>query len=855
MISVIFYGRNDNHGYNLHKRASLSLNNMAELLTHEDDEVLFVDWNTSPGLPTFIESIHDLLTEKAKKITKIIKVDFYTHNLLFSSKTKKQTVEPVARNTAIVRSNPKNKWVLSTNTDMIFIPKNSNKSLSDICSELEDGFYELPRFSIPEIIWETFDRLNPESVMKDIKEIRLKIDLDEIITAGPILRYDAPGDFQLCLREQLMEIRGFDENMILGWHVDSNLCRRLNILNGETKTLINELYGYHCEHTKTTTHFTATSIQNSLIDFFERVDSPYSSYKNSDWGLSNITLSEFKVNEKLENRFEALYEFAKAPQIPRTAVYTNSMGNLVSYPESHAVPYLVDALYDYPPNTELLLFCHNKNKYDWYLELLERVGLTNVIKIQEEASPEFQIDNLVNPKVVILDLGIEIASQDISVLSHDDINNDLIDDQINIIHKFLKFVITNSQEKSLYETPIVTLNLETYDSGVGVFLKKWIELPQVASNSRVRIGFLKKALKNRSKKTLEKLLEKTMKEINFLGSNYFSKLKLNLRMKDIQGIQLTSHQIIPYAQKYSGVSMTRRGLMLQKFGNIDFNLSNLELPKDSVQIIELDRPLIDGNTYDVEGIFRINDHEEKIKFEKNRSETKSIKCNSNPNIEELNFSYENMNYHEDHRSVVRLINLGVFGSKKIKKKLIHMRSSDLLSRFFLDDNWSYSNEGLKRWTTNSIFTINLNEYNLTKERCIALEIKYYKNCKNTNFIKQVRTDSLNSNLKYIEIPRIRRQQGRIVFIFLPTNCNGKVIIETNAERILPFEMDKRDVREVYSTVGSFAVAEGNLQKALLLIIFPFFILWVKFVKVCYDVKNKILNFVKKLYRGISNWKT
>jgi hypothetical protein len=90
---------------------------------------------------------------------------------------------------------------------------------------------------------------------------------------------------------------------------------------------------------------------------------------------------------------------------------------------------------------------------------------------------------------------------------------------------------------------------------------------------------------------------------------------------------------------------------------------------------------------------------------------------------------------------------------------------------------------------------------------------------------------------------------------LPTNCNGKVIIETNAERILPFEMDKRDVREVYSTVGSFAVAEGNLQKALLLIIFPFFILWVKFVKVCYDVKNKILNFVKKLYRGISNWKT
>jgi hypothetical protein len=855
MISVIFYGRNDNHGYNLHKRASLSLNNIAELLTHEDDEILFVDWNTSPGLPTFIESIHDLLTEKAKKITKIIKVDFYTHNLLFSSKTKKQTVEPVARNAAIVRSNPKNKWVLSTNTDMIFIPKNSNKSLSDICLELEDGFYELPRFSIPEIVWETFDRLNPKRVMEDIKELRLKIDLDEIITAGPILRYDAPGDFQLCLRKQLIEIRGFDENMILGWHVDSNLCRRLNILNGETKTLINELYGYHCEHTKTTTHFTATSIQNSLIDYFERVESPYSSDENSNWGLSNIMLSEFNVNEKMQNRFEALYEFAKAPPIPRTAVYANSMGSLVSYPESHAVPYLVDALFDYPPNTKLLLFCHNESKYERFKELFLRIGFTNVIKIQDAASPEFQVKNLTNPIVVILDLGIEIDSQDISVLSHEDIHNDLKYDQVSIINKFLKFVIVNSQEKFLYEIPVITLNLETYDSGAGVFLKKWMELPQVASNSRVRIGFLKKALKNRTKKTLEKLLEKTLKEINFLGSNYFSKLQLNQKMKDKQGIQLTSHQIIPYAQNYSGVSMTRRGLMLQKLGHIDIDLRNLGLSENSVQIIELDRPLIDGNNYDIEGIFLINDYHERIHFEKNKVESKSIKYNYNPNINKLNFNFEKLNYNEDQRTVLRLINLGVFGLEKIRKKLIHMRSSDLRSRYFLQDNWSYSNESLKRWTTNSIFTINLNNLSLSKEKCIALEIKYYKNCKNINFIKQVGTDSNIGNLKFIEIPRIGRRRGRIAYIFLPKNCADKIVIETNAERIMPFEMDKRDTRTVYSAVGSFAVAEGNLQKVIMFVSFPLFILWVKFVKVCYDMKSRSLNFSIKMFRGISIWKT
>jgi hypothetical protein len=850
MISVIFYGRNDNHGYNLHKRASLSLNNMAELLTHEDDEILFVDWNTSPGLPTFIESIHDLLTEKAKKIIKIIKVDFYTHNLLFSSKTKKQIVEPVARNTAIVRSNPKNKWVLSTNTDMIFIPKNSNKSLTDICSELEDGFYELPRFSIPEIIWETFDRLNPESVMKDIKELRLKIDLDEIITAGPILRYDAPGDFQLCLREQLFEIRGFDENMILGWHVDSNLCRRLNILNGETKTLINQLHGYHCEHTKTTTHFTATSIQNSLINFFERVDSPYSSDKNSDWGLSNIALSEFKVNEKIQNRFEALYEFAKPPRIPRSAVYANSMGNLVSYPETHAAPYLIDALYDFPLNTELFVFCQNRNKYDWYIKLLERIGFTNIKEIQMETIPEFQVENLVNPTVAILDLGVEVELQDISTLTHDDINNDFKDDQIEILYKFLNFVISNSKEKTLYETPIITLNLETYDAGAGVQMKKWIELPQVAANSRVRIGFLRKSIKNRSQNTLEKLLKKTLDEINYLGSKYFSKLNLNRKMVDTRGVQLTSHQIIPYAQNFAGVSMTRRGLMLQKYGHIQFDLSNLELQQECMQIIELDRPLIDGNIYDTEGVFRINDLQETIIFEKNRSETKLIICKSKPNNDKLNFTFEKLNYHVDHRAVLRLTNLGVFYLKNIKKKLIHLRSSELRSRYFLHDNWSYSNENLMRWTTNSTFSINQYAHETSKERCIALEVKYYKNCEKVNLIKQVKTDSTFANLKFIEIPRIRKRRGRIVFIFVPAKCESKITIETNAELIMPFEMNERDSREVYTAVGSFALAEGNLQKLIVFVTFPMFILWVKLEKVRYNLKNMITNITKRKFRSI-----
>ena len=74
MISVILYGRNDNYGYNLHKRAALSLNCIAEVLTDPSDEILFVDYNTPDDFPTFPEAIQDTLTIRAREKLRIFRV-------------------------------------------------------------------------------------------------------------------------------------------------------------------------------------------------------------------------------------------------------------------------------------------------------------------------------------------------------------------------------------------------------------------------------------------------------------------------------------------------------------------------------------------------------------------------------------------------------------------------------------------------------------------------------------------------------------------------------------------------------------------------------------------------------------
>src|SRR5277367_3647304 len=114
MLSVVVYGRNDNHGYNLHRRVAISLNCIAELLTDEDDEILFVDYNTPDDLPTFLEAISDTLTAQAKRRIRILRARPRVHRR-YRDKTHLSVLEPIARNIAVKRSRPSNRWVLSTN--------------------------------------------------------------------------------------------------------------------------------------------------------------------------------------------------------------------------------------------------------------------------------------------------------------------------------------------------------------------------------------------------------------------------------------------------------------------------------------------------------------------------------------------------------------------------------------------------------------------------------------------------------------------------------------------------------------------------------------------------------------------
>src|SRR4029434_1471995 len=100
MLSVILYGRNDSHGYNLHKRAAISLNCIAEMLSAADDEILFIDYNTPNDLPTFIEAIYDTLTAKVKALLRVLRVRPELHARMVE-RTHLFALEPHSRNIGI----------------------------------------------------------------------------------------------------------------------------------------------------------------------------------------------------------------------------------------------------------------------------------------------------------------------------------------------------------------------------------------------------------------------------------------------------------------------------------------------------------------------------------------------------------------------------------------------------------------------------------------------------------------------------------------------------------------------------------------------------------------------------------
>jgi hypothetical protein len=313
---------------------------MAETLTMENDEIIFVDWNTSDAIPTLIEDISDTLTSKCLSLLKVIRVSEKNHTQLAPPGLKRPTIEPYARNIAIRHANSKNHWLLSTNTDMIFVTQ-ENLSLSETLQSLPDGYYQSYRFELPEFIWSTYNRFEPKDCIEISKKWlhetflakRINLDINGIKAA------DAPGDFQLAPLKNWKEIKGFPESLVFGWGVDGAVIKDLTQSSGSAVYIPeSKLVSLHCNHLRALTHFHNPSLPSNP-EFVQP-------QKNNDrWGAIDEKLGIIDPKEKtiranlFFNLVSSNYKVDKALEIDLSVVHET-----ISYPLFPTLHFIFDYL-------------------------------------------------------------------------------------------------------------------------------------------------------------------------------------------------------------------------------------------------------------------------------------------------------------------------------------------------------------------------------------------------------------------------------------------------------------------------------------------------------------------------------
>lgn len=373
MISIVTYGRNDNYSFNLVKRIAFSFNCLAEVLT-EEDEILFVDYNTPGHLPSLPESIWDTLTDKALNLVKVIRISSDLHQMI-KRDSPLPILENVSRNAAIVRSNPANHWILSTNPDVLLVLSSRWQNLDDLLRSVQDSFYEMPRMDIPESVWSALDRAKPSANIRLLRDWLISHGA-AIAETSPDWQYqkyilfDAPGDFQLAPREYFFRMRGFDEAMNKYFHSDSNLAKRMWMLNGgRTDHLLGNLWVLHQDHylsgewAKTVTGIVHNDLSTYVADQ-NKIEA-----NGPNWGLQDVQLPMFSLCERI-TRERASFSHPPAtvngelPMSQEVDWRTESLYRLCHYQPEVVALYLRETLRVTPPDSLILYVGQNARMFE-----------------------------------------------------------------------------------------------------------------------------------------------------------------------------------------------------------------------------------------------------------------------------------------------------------------------------------------------------------------------------------------------------------------------------------------------------------------------------------------------------------
>ena len=183
----------------------------------------------------------------------------------------------------------------------------------------------------------------PRGALAQIGRLGPNLRLDEPTTSHEWIRFDAPGDCQLMLREDFISIDGFNEDMLLGYHVDSNLSRRMLLHRGSIDSLEGHLAGYHCNHNRTRTLYHGTAVQNDVQKFYYAVDQSALTTQRTSWGLAHVDVEEVPLRGHVGADTAATF-VGVMPSRPRSSSDALDAPFSLTYDSGHVLPFIADSL-------------------------------------------------------------------------------------------------------------------------------------------------------------------------------------------------------------------------------------------------------------------------------------------------------------------------------------------------------------------------------------------------------------------------------------------------------------------------------------------------------------------------------
>src|SRR5205814_10576393 len=136
------------------------------------------------------------------------------------------------------------------------------------------------------------------------------------------------------------------EDMLLGYHVDSNFSERMRLRRGSIESVTERLSGYHCNHNRTPSFYHGSQVvTNDLERFLLLVEHAELREQRRTWGLVDDELEEVSLRDRSTGRFAAAVAAASpdaaGPPKPSDAA---RIPFELTYDTGHVLPFVADSL-------------------------------------------------------------------------------------------------------------------------------------------------------------------------------------------------------------------------------------------------------------------------------------------------------------------------------------------------------------------------------------------------------------------------------------------------------------------------------------------------------------------------------